>query len=168
MYCVHQINHMVLKFNCPHDSLTRIFETARNHLKQIIQRSDSLDLSDQNRLPQILLELASCNSDELIQHSLLLLDRYFTSQSDIFEKALQAKLLLTPQSVELHNTLERLFLDLTAYLNTGSEQGSKGKRKSSPVKQLIKYCWLEDEVEGFEPHQINQNIILSFGKPTLQ
>ncbi len=95
----------------------------------------------------------------------MLLDRYYTSKSDIFLKAIPARLLLTPQSVELYNTVEgSLFLKLMRFLNHGSDSEEHDiAGGSSVVQELTKFCWLENEVEGHEPHQINQNIILSFG-----
>ncbi len=122
------------------------------------------DLSNNDELPHVLLDLTCYKYNDLIQRSLLLLDRYYTSKTDIFQIALQSQLLLTPQSIELYNTVEKLSLKLTSYLRSGSSPDEDDAAKGqSPVKMLTKYCWLEEEVAGFEPHQINQNIILSFG-----
>ena len=109
----------------------------------------------------MLLDLAHYESPDLIQHSLLLLDRYYTAESDIFQKATKSQLLQTDQSAIFYNkVVGGLMLDLIAYLRTGS---GDVHNSSSPIEELTKSCWLEGEVEGFEPHQINQNIILSFG-----
>ena len=122
------------------------------------------DLSNDEQLPQVLLDLACYKYNDLIQRSLLLLDRYYTSKTDIFQRALQSQLLLTPQSIELYNTVEESFLKLTRYLRSGSSPDESNAAKDpSPIKMLIKFCWLEEEVESFEPHQTNQGIILSFG-----
>ncbi len=119
-------------------------------------------MSNNQKLPDALIDLASYNYEPLIQRSLMLLDRYYTSKSDIFLKAIPARLLVTPQSVELFNTVEkRLFLELMHFLISGSSEMEHSA--SSAVQELTKYCWLDGEVEGYEPHQINQNIILSFG-----
>ena len=133
-------------------------------MKHISEPSGDTDLSDHGELPNVLLDLACYKYSDLIQRSLLLLDRYYTSKTDIFHRALQSQLLLTPQSIELYNTVEGLFLKLARYLRSGSSPDEDANRDDSPVKLLTKYCWLEDEVEGFEPHQINRSIILSFGK----
>ena len=141
----------------------RIFTVAKQHLKDISHRRNDPDLSNNKELPNILLDLANYEHNELIQHSLLLLDRCYSSESDIFERALESQLLLTTESIEFFNKMEVLVPKLIAYLQTGFDEGVKDD-DSSPVRELTTYCWLEDEVEGFEPHQINQNIILSFGK----
>ena len=130
-------------------------------MAHISERTDDSDLTSDDKLPTVLLDLANYRYDDLVQRSLLLLDRYYTSQTDIFQKALHTQLLKTAESIKLYNTIEGLFLKLVRFLRTGSVEHVP---EPSPVKELTKYCWLEEEVEGFEPHQINQNIILSFGK----
>lgn len=138
-----------------------MISTAINRLQYITQEADGLDLSAHHQLPYTLLDLANYKQKELSRNSLHLLNRYFTSQSDVFVRAHQTQLLKTPQSCELYNTVEGLFLELLAFLRSDFE--SDNWKDPSPVKLLTRCCWLEEEVEGFEPHQINQNIILSFG-----
>lgn len=120
------------------------------------------DELEHGHLPEILLDLANYNYDKLIQHSLLLLDRHYTAQTDILQKAIHTQLLKTPESNELYRTVNGLLLNLIAFLSSGSETGMDGD-VPSPLSVLTKYCWLEDEVAVFETHQINQSIILSFG-----
>lgn len=139
----------------------RVIASAKERLSHISERTTASDLTSDDKLPSLLLDLANYRYSDLIQRSLLLLDRYYTSQTDIFQKALYAQLLKTSESIKLYNTIEGLFLRLVMFLRAGSVGHVP---ESSPVKELTKYCWLEEEVEGFEPHQINQNIILSFGK----
>lgn len=139
----------------------RIISTAKKRLKSIVQKADGLDLSHHPQLPHRLLDLANYKHDDLSQRSLLLLDRYYTSQSGIFEIALHTQLLKTPQSCALYNTLEGVFLELLVFLQSGSRD--EVWSDPSPVKLLTSHCWLEEEVEGYEPNEINQNIILSFG-----
>ena len=129
----------------------------------ISERTDLI--KNDEKLPRVLLDLANYEYDDLVQGSLLLLDRYYTSQTDIFQKALHTQLLKTADSIELYNTIGNLFLRILAFLRSGSVEQIPG---SSPIKELTKYCWLDGEVEGFEPHQINQNIILSFGKKLIK
>ena len=144
----------------------RVISTAVERLKYTIQLGDDLDPTIREDLPKILLDLANYKHDDLIQHSLLLLDRYYTCQSDLFDRAFQSQLLKTPQSSELYNIVEQLLLELQAYLKCDSN--SEVRKSPSPIKLLTKYCWLDEEVEGFELHQINQNIILSFGNLLLE
>ena len=128
-------------------------------MKYISKKSGDTDFSNNEQLPHVLLDLACYKYNDLIQRSLLLLDRYYTANTDIFQKALQSWLLLTPQSIDFFNMVDSLSMSMTSYLKSLSSTADG----ISPLKELTKYLWLEDEVEGFEPHQINQSIILSFG-----
>ena len=111
-------------------------------------------------LPGTLLDLANYKYDKIVQQSLLLLDRYYTSETDIFEKAMKSQLINTYESTQMYNRLKDLLLRLVGFLRSSGVADDSGP---SPVAVLTKYCWLENEVEGFEPHEINQSIILSFG-----
>lgn len=135
---------------------------AINRLNYIIDQRGDPDLSNSNQLSKMLLDLMHYQNDDLVQHSLLLMDRYYSSQSDIFQKALHLQLLVTEKSVEVYNTVESLLTDLTAYLRAGLGSVSCGS-ESSPLQVLTKFCWLEGEAAGYEIHEINQKIILSFG-----
>ena len=139
----------------------RVIDTAKERLKYISERKEDCDLSNNEQLPKILLDLANYKYDKLIQLSLLLLNRYYTTQTEIFEMAFRTLILKTSESCALFNTLNKLFLKLIAFLRSGSSPSVVVGE--SPIGELTNYCWLEDEVEGFEPHQINQKIILSFG-----
>ena len=143
--------------------ICRVIESAKERLKYISERNDGIDLSNNEQLPETLLDLANYKYDDLVQRSLLLLDRFYTSQTDILKKALQTQLLKTEKSNELHNRINKMFLRLVAFFRSGTGASVDADGGPSPVEVLTEYCWLENEVEGFEPHQINQNIILSFG-----
>lgn len=148
-------------------NLCRIIASAKQRLDSIIAKeTEDMDLSHNQKLPDNLIDLASYEYEHLVQRSLILLDRYYTSKSDIFQKAVSARLLLTPESVELFNAIEcNLFLKLLTFLKPGSNLEEHAvTRDSSVVQELTKYCWLADEVEGYEPHRVNQDIILSFGQ----
>ena len=147
-----------VSLSCYH---SRVIASAKERLIHISEKAGASDFTSDDKLPALLLDLANYRYDDLVQRSLLLLDRYYTSQTDIFQKAITTGLLKTPESIKLYNTIEGLFLKLVMFLRIGSVEHAPGP---SPVKELTKYCWLEEEVEGFEPHGINQNIILSFGK----
>lgn len=126
----------------------------------ITERRDESTLSyHHDQLPGLLLDLSNYKHDVLIQQSLLLLNRYYTTKTDIFKMAIQIQLLTTKESCELYNKMNSMFIKLEVFFKSIScEHGA------SPIKILTGYCWLDKEVEGFEPHQINQKIILSFGE----
>lgn len=111
----------------------------------------------------MLLDLMHYQHDDIVQHSLLLLDRHYSSKSEIFKMALELQLLVTDESIAVYDAVEGLLAELNKYLKEGSVRESSIAR-SSPIQVLTKYCYLEGEVEGYEPHQINQKMIIGFGR----
>ena len=105
-------------------------------------------------LPNILLDIANYEDLDLVQDSLLLLDRYYSIESSMFQKALKSQLLVTKESKSLHDQIS---------IRTSEDVDLDGVKVCS-LKELAESCWLKNEAIGYEPHQINQNIILSFGE----
>ena len=127
----------------------------------ITERRDDDDALNyhHDQLAGILLDLSNYKHNVLIQQSLLLLNRFYTTKTDIFKMAFRAQLLVTKESCELYNKMNSMFMKLEVFLKSRSSD----ETSQSPIKWLTECCWLDKEVEGFEPHQINQKIILSFG-----
>lgn len=143
--------------------LLSLSEAAIRYLNLMRHERGDPDLTNSDQLPETLLDLANYEYDDLIQYSLLLLDRHYTSVSDIFQKASQVCLLETEESRKLYKEMQGMMYKITTYLKVASTAGVDEPEMLSPIKFLTENCWLEGEIEGFEPHQINQNIILSFG-----
>ena len=133
----------------------------------------------QDELAPILLDLVMYENDDLVQGSLQLLDKIFSSELHLFQRAVQTQLLLTAESERLYQNINDCLHLLRQYLNPNIclySQSSpqqpmesllvmvKSKDSESPLKELTEKCWLEGEVIGFEPHQRNQKIIYSFGE----
>lgn len=145
----------------------RFVKGARERLEFLFSKSD-LNLNKDNELPRILLDLANYQDDDLIQGSLQLLDKYFSSEEHLFHSAKQTELLTTTKSVGFYNELEntilselRDFLDMKNVMDSFQGMVPTG---SSPLERLTQKCWLEGEVVGCEPHHQNQIIICNFGK----
>lgn len=155
-------------YNLPIITITlfsnRVIASAKDRLMYITEKRDHEHDSTlryhHDQLAGILLDLSYYKHDVLIQQSLLLLNRFYTTKTDIFKWAFLTQLLTTKESSELYRDVNSMFVKLELFLKlrSGDEAGE------SPIKMLTGHCWLEKEVEGFEPHQINQKIILSFGK----
>lgn len=139
----------------------RILRLAKDRLDTISHQENGPDITYQNELPNILLDLMHYEHDDLVQHSLVLLDRHFSSEREMFDMAVKLQLLVSDESIRVYNAIEHLLVGMNAYLKVGPGKESRGE--ISPVQKLTKYCYL-GEVEGYEPHQINQNMIISFGK----
>ena len=134
------------------------------------------NLMKQDELAPILFDLAMYENDDLVQGSFQLLDKIFSSELQLFQRAVQAQLLLTVESGRLYRNINdhlhllRQYLNPKTHLFSQSTQQStesmtvKRKDSESPLKELTEKCWLVGEAIGFEPHQQNQKIIFNFGE----
>ena len=131
----------------------------------------------QDQLAPILFDLAMYENDDLVQGSFQLLDKIFSSELQLFQRAVQAQLLLTKESETLyqdiydHLHLLRQYLNpkICLYSQSTPEHPTESMivRRKDPelfLKELTEKCWLVGEVIGFEPHQQNQKIIYNFGE----
>lgn len=127
----------------------------------------------QDQLAPILFDLAMYENDDLVQGSFQLLDKIFSSELQLFQRAVQAQLLLTVKSGRLyqhiydHLHLLRQYLNpkICQYSQSTPEQPTESMiERRTLLKGLIEKCWLVGEAIGFEPHQQNQKIIYNFGE----
>ncbi len=136
---------------------------ARERLKFIFSQSaycfESPDCSPS--FPEMLLDLSQYECDELVQGSLHLLNRFFSSELSLFNKAIQTQLLVTEQSKKIFTEVEELLLTLRRYMNIDAEE-----RERSVIirvlKSLTRMCFLEEV--GELPHRQNQRILYNSGK----
>ena len=131
---------------------------AKDRLYTISHKEADPDVNFDRQLPDVLLDLAAHMDDGLVLKSLLLLNRHISFESEILSTALKIQLVETEESVRVYNSVVKLQVQMKDYLNGRLVFEST----ASPVQVLTGYCYLEDEVG--EPHQINQRIIISFGK----
>ena len=161
--------------------ILRLVETARTRIQDIFKQADEglqNSVLKQDDLAPILLDLAMYETDDLVQGSLQLLDKIFSPELHLFQRAVQAQLLITEKSERLYQDINEYLHLLRQYLNPKIRLYSqstpqppteplittvKSKDSESPLKKLTNKCWLEGEAIGFEPHQQNQKIIYNFG-----
>lgn len=165
--------------------LHRLVEDARSRLKHIFKIADKkLDTTlNVGELIPILLDLAKYEDEDLVQSSIQLLNKLYSSELSLFRRAVQAQLLIEEKSRNLHKRINDSQYSLRLYLNPKVIQhfqpSSKGLMPHQStlypevevdielpisLKKLTDMCWLPGEAEGFEPHQQNQKIIYNFGE----
>lgn len=135
--------------------LYRALLVTRNRLETITSGTDSPDLTFSNELPDVLLDLTKYQHDSILQRSLLLLNRHYSTDTEIFNTAAHIHLLLTEESVAVYEAVDIVQSQLRDYLHGYGED-------TTVVQTLIDLCYLKNDVR--EPHEINQTIILTFGK----
>ena len=144
--------------------------------------ADEIHLS---KLVPVLLDLAKYEDEDLVQDSIQLLNKLYSSDINLFKRAVQAQI-LTENSQPVHDKISGLLCSLKKYLDPRLTLGSHSSENTAssdeqdltvekertvvtehemafPLRVLTAYCWL-DEAEGFEPHQQNQKIIYNFGE----
>ncbi|XP_065910466.1 inositol 1,4,5-trisphosphate-gated calcium channel ITPR1-like [Dysidea avara] len=112
-------------------------------------------------LPEILLDLANYKSDEILTESLHLLNRYYSSEETLFQKAIQTQLLSNPKSEEVLSELsDELLPNLRCLLN--KDVGSEGCEELIKILQrLTSLCYIQNSPH--ENHSQNQKILYNSG-----
>lgn len=114
--------------------------------------------------PEILLDLSKYECDELVQGSLHLLNRYFSSEISLFSKAIQTQLLVTQQSVKVFEEIEDKLPILRRHMSVDIGEDERAELIRI-LRTFTKMCSLDEEAH--EPHQQNQKILYNFGKVLL-
>lgn len=136
---------------------------ARDRLEYLFSQSayefEKKDLKPS--LPEIFLDVANYQEDELIQDSLHLLSRYFSSENTLFEKAIQTQLLVTDKSQKVFEEVGEKLPILRRYLSI--EVKEKGRAEIVKIlKRFTEMCHLEGDEH--EPHPQNQNVLYNYGQ----
>ncbi|KAL3848190.1 hypothetical protein ACJMK2_019064, partial [Sinanodonta woodiana] len=105
-------------------------------------------------------DLSKYEYDDMVRKSMHLLNRYFSTHSSLFTKALQAQVLITDGSV---NVLKRLDerLPVLRRLATSKLGDPESRELCDILDEFIYMCHLEGDDE--EPHGMNQNILYNNG-----
>lgn len=88
--------------------MCRMVSTVRERLKFLFSKTAyfferSEYLRSATPFPEILIDMSCYHSDDLVQGSLHLLNRFFSAETSLFDSSLQTQLLLTQQSKEVSN-----------------------------------------------------------------
>ena len=96
----------------------RLVQLARDRLKYLFSLSeyyiekDECELAAGQRFPTLLLDLANYHDNELIQESLHLLNRFYSAEMTLFQKAIQTELILTEESHTVHSQVVHMELPI--------------------------------------------------------
>ena len=111
-------------------------------------------------MQDILLDLANYDSNALVQDSLHLLNRFYSSEVTLFSKAIQTQLLVTDRSKEVFQEIGELLPTLRRHLSI--EIGNKERGEIIDIlEKFTDMCVLEEEES--EPHAQNQKILYNYG-----
>ena len=119
---------------------------------------ESADKGTVMRLKTILIDLSSCESDELVCHSLNLLTRMHFVEDTLLTHAAHCQLLKAPEVIQTSKEVLSMLPTLRHLLSIDCDV--EGMRKIVDLlKELTGYCTWPDE----EPHKENQILLYNYG-----
>ena len=120
---------------------------------------ESADKETVMRLKTILIDLSSCENDELVCHSLNLLTQMHFVEDTLLTHAAHCQLLTAPEVIETSKQVQGMLPTLRHLLSVDCDV--EGMRKIVDLlKKLTGYCtWPDDE----EPHKENQMLLYNNG-----
>ena len=148
-------------------SSSRLVQLARDRLHYIFskseyffEKSEYTSSSEAALMQNILLDLANYSSDTLVQSSLHLLNRLYSSEVTLFSKAIQTQLLVTDRSKQVFQEIGKDLPTLRRYLSI--EIGNKERGEIIDILEKFTAMCVLDEEES-EPHTQNQKILYNYG-----
>ena len=143
---------------------SRLLQLARERLKFIFSQS-AYFLESPNytstSFPDILIDLSRYDSSELVQGSIHLLNRFYSAEVTLFQKAIQTQLLVTEESQRVFTEIKELLPDLRRLLSVDAGE-SQRKEIIRIINTFTQMCVLQQDDE--EPHQQNQKILYNYGE----
>ena len=148
-----------------HPSLVQL---ARRRLKEIFvqsayffEKSEYLNSTGNKSFPDILIDLSKYQSDELVLGSMRLLNRFYSAEVTLFQKAIQTQLLVTDESqtsfAEIGERLPHLRHHLS--VDVGKEEMREIIRTLNRFSHM---CSLQEDDQ--QAHKQNQNILYNYGE----
>jgi len=141
-----------------------MLQLARERLKFIFSQSAYFFESPNytsTSFPDILIDLSCYDSNELVQGSMHLLNRFYSAEVTLFQKAIQTQLLVTEESQRVFTEIKKLLPDLRHLLSVDAGE-SQRKEIIRIISTFTQMCVLKEDEE--EPHQQNQNILYNYGE----
>ena len=142
-------------------------QLARDRLKAILFLSayffeDPKNLNSTDKsFPEILIDLSKYQSEKLVLRSMHLLNRFHSAEVTLFEKAIQAQLLVTDESRRVFAEFEKLLPRLRHHLSIDAGESQRVEIIHT-LNTFTKMCSLQEDEE--QPHQQNQNILYNYGE----
>eukprot|EP00054_Salpingoeca_dolichothecata_P021398 m.136903 g.136903 ORF g.136903 m.136903 type:complete len:2486 (+) comp23973_c0_seq1:94-7551(+) len=124
-------------------------------------------LNPNGDLVDVLLDLSKYEYEETTTTAMRLMHRFFNGHTEIFEKCVQAQVLISDKSIHVHEELMGLLPKFRHLIST--EMVEKQEQEMLEIlRTFTGYCTLNgskdlDENEELEEHATNQNILFNAG-----
>ncbi|XP_064599288.1 inositol 1,4,5-trisphosphate receptor type 1-like [Liolophura sinensis] len=144
----------------PHDTskkAQRLQKKVRDELKIMFGTTAIFDIE---QATTILLDLAQYKYEKMVCKSLDILNKLYSSRSDMFSLAVEAQVLMTHDSARVHREVQRT-LPVLRRLARSKMSDAQEVLMCDMLTELAEFCHLPKAPD--EPHHMNQNIMISHG-----
>uniref|UniRef100_A0A1I8HB99 RYDR_ITPR domain-containing protein n=1 Tax=Macrostomum lignano TaxID=282301 RepID=A0A1I8HB99_9PLAT len=144
------------------DSLNtkRSAKSKQNAIKKELRAmfDESSRFLDVDSLTGILIDLANYEYDDMVQLSLQLLNKLYSSKSTMFQQAINSLVLITPDSCRVHRELSKQ-VPLLRMMTRSKWTAEQALKMQTILGELCDLCHLPKAEE--EPHPMNQRLMIS-------
>ncbi|KAL4219957.1 hypothetical protein ACF0H5_020368 [Mactra antiquata] len=140
--------------------LEQNFGVSKSGMKRLTEIFEITSFLKGYEITDILLDLSHYEYDDMVRKSMHLLNRHFSAYNNLFQRAVQAQVLITDFSVNVYKDIDEK-LPVLRRLSSNKLGDAEANQLAGILDDLIHYCHLEGEEE--EPHSMNQSILYNNG-----
>ncbi|XP_076470932.1 inositol 1,4,5-trisphosphate-gated calcium channel ITPR2-like isoform X2 [Babylonia areolata] len=144
----------------PHDQSKRSLKKQKAVVKELRDMFNISAIFDVELLTRVLMDLSQYKYNKLITKSLNILNKVYSSKTNMFKLSAKAQVLLTQDSARVHREVLKN-MPLLRRLARAKLDDQQVKLMSDILDDLAEFCHLPMTPD--EPHPMNQNILISNG-----
>ncbi|XP_053402419.1 inositol 1,4,5-trisphosphate receptor type 1-like isoform X7 [Mercenaria mercenaria] len=144
----------------PIDTSKKGIRKQKEVLKDLKDMFHASSIFEIDSTTTVLMDLSDYKYDMMVMKSLDILNKLYSSQSDMFRLALEAQILLSQDSARVHREVQRS-LPVLRRLAKQKLNDQQVLLMSEILDELAEFCHLPKNPH--EPHFMNQNIMISHG-----
>ncbi|KAH3769464.1 hypothetical protein DPMN_170733 [Dreissena polymorpha] len=144
----------------PQDTTKKALKKQKEVLRELKDMFHASAIFDIDHTTSVLLDLSNYKYDIMVTKSLDILNKLYSSQSDMFRLAVEAQILLSQDSARVHREVQRS-LPVLRRLAKQKLNDQQVLLMSEILDELAEFCHLPKNPQ--EPHFMNQNIMISHG-----
>ncbi|GFN95264.1 inositol 1,4,5-trisphosphate receptor type 1 [Plakobranchus ocellatus] len=144
----------------PHDQTKKSFRKQRQVNKEMRDMFNSSAIFDIESITKVLIDLTKYKYNKMITKSLNILNKVYSSKTNMFNLSMKAQVLLTQDSARVHREVLKN-MPMLRRLARAKLDKEQVKLMGSILDDLAEFCHLPMTPD--EPHPMNQNILISNG-----
>ncbi|XP_078335085.1 inositol 1,4,5-trisphosphate-gated calcium channel ITPR2-like [Crassostrea virginica] len=144
----------------PHSQSKKAMRTQRKINKELRNMFNESAIFEMELLTKILIDLSSYKYNKMITKSLNILNKLYSSKTNMFKLSSRAQILLTQDSARVHREVLKS-MPILRRLARAKLDEQQVKLMGDILDDLAEFCHLPMTPD--EPHPMNQNILISNG-----